>query len=212
MTCAPYREAASARLDGEDPSAVGPGLDEAALDAHLAACPGCASWLEEAARVGRRTRLADASGVPDLTDTIVAAVAAEAPRPRRVELAQAGLAAVAVAQLVLAVSALAGLPHASREVGAWEAALAVGLLAVAARPERAGAFLPFAVAAAAVLVPVAVWDVTAGRAGLLAESGHLLLVAASLLLLGLRRWAAGPGGGGAGAVPSSREDGEGRAA
>jgi len=39
MRCTRFREAISARLDGEDP-----GLPTEQLDAHLAGCPDCRSW------------------------------------------------------------------------------------------------------------------------------------------------------------------------
>ncbi|MGH8867012.1 MAG: zf-HC2 domain-containing protein [Actinomycetes bacterium] len=206
MSCSRYRKALSARVDGEDP-----GLDPEELEEHLVRCAGCRMWEATAAEVTRHARLQDAPVVPDLTDQIVAAVRAEAPRPRRVELAQAGLAAVAVAQLVLSVPALAGLAHASHESAVWEIALAVGLLAAAARPERAATLLPVAAVAVVALVPVVWRDIAAGGTDPVAESGHLLLVAAVVLLVALRRWAGSPGGGTA--APVSRPDGgEGRAA
>jgi predicted anti-sigma-YlaC factor YlaD len=71
MQCAPFREAISARLDGE-PS----GVPAAALDAHLAACPGCTAWADDAALVTRRARLAPAPPVPDLTAAVLAALPA----------------------------------------------------------------------------------------------------------------------------------------
>lgn len=74
MQCTPYREAVSARLDGESP-----GLPAGELDAHLGACPGCAAWARQAELVTRRARLAPAPAVPDLTATVLAALPRELP-------------------------------------------------------------------------------------------------------------------------------------
>ena len=84
MDCRQYREALSARIDGEDT-----GLEAAAVDAHLTACPGCQAWADQAVAVTRRARLAQAEQVPDLTAPIMAALSgaggrAAAGRNRRV--------------------------------------------------------------------------------------------------------------------------------
>ena len=55
MSCQPYREALSARLDDEPL-----GMSQRALDEHLSGCPGCASWADDATDVTRRVRLAPA--------------------------------------------------------------------------------------------------------------------------------------------------------
>ena len=71
MDCTLYREAVSARLDGETT-----GLASAALDEHLAICPACRVWADAAQRVTRRARVGLADPVPDLTDTIMASLVA----------------------------------------------------------------------------------------------------------------------------------------
>jgi predicted anti-sigma-YlaC factor YlaD len=71
MQCVQYREALSARLDGEP---LGVSTDR--LDEHLRDCPECASWYAAAARVTRLIRVAPAPSVPDLSDRILAAAAA----------------------------------------------------------------------------------------------------------------------------------------
>ena len=78
MQCTAYREAISARLDGEPL-----GLPARDLDAHLAGCPGCAAWADDAAAVTRRARLAPAPPVPDLTEAVLAALPRELPRAAR---------------------------------------------------------------------------------------------------------------------------------
>src|SRR4051794_37437274 len=85
MSCAPFREAISARLDGEPL-----GMPASALEGHLAGCAGCGDWATQAAQVTRRARLAAAPPVPDLTATVLAALPRELP----------GVAAAARARLV----------------------------------------------------------------------------------------------------------------
>ena len=65
MDCDALREALSARLDGEDP-----GVDDAALDAHVAGCRACRAWAEDAAALHRLVRVRAADPVPDLTAAI----------------------------------------------------------------------------------------------------------------------------------------------
>jgi len=70
MECSAYREAISARIDGEDG-----GLEMAAVDAHLSACPACRAWADTATTVTRSARLGLAEPVPDLANRIMAAIA-----------------------------------------------------------------------------------------------------------------------------------------
>ena len=56
MQCDRFREAISARIDGEDP-----GLPDGALDAHLEACADCRAWQQRAHAVTRRARLGGSS-------------------------------------------------------------------------------------------------------------------------------------------------------
>ncbi|WP_084557240.1 zf-HC2 domain-containing protein, partial [Couchioplanes caeruleus] len=72
MACERWREMLSAQLDGEDDPA-----DRERVDEHLAGCAGCREWLERAAAVNRLTRTALVADVPDLSDAILAAFAAE---------------------------------------------------------------------------------------------------------------------------------------
>src|SRR5579862_2557465 len=73
MECAAYREAVSARIDGEET-----GLEADTVDAHLAECPACGAWAEAAIAVTRSARVGLAEPVPNLADAIVAAMAASA--------------------------------------------------------------------------------------------------------------------------------------
>ncbi|WP_083802329.1 zf-HC2 domain-containing protein, partial [Micromonospora sp. ATCC 39149] len=151
MTCDDVRVALSARLDGEDPQA-----SSAALDAHTDSCPGCRSWLARAEQVTRLTRLRPVQ-VPDLTASVLSAVAAERAAARatadasvraRRQLLRVAVAVAAVAQLAVALPVLVGGfevgadAHTSREMASFDVALAVGFALAAWRPERARAFLP----------------------------------------------------------------------
>lgn len=55
MRCAQFRTALSTRLDGEPTGLPGPRLDK-----HLARCPGCRTWQEEAEKLRVRTAEAGA--------------------------------------------------------------------------------------------------------------------------------------------------------
>jgi predicted anti-sigma-YlaC factor YlaD len=98
MACQPFRDAISARLDGE-----ALGMPAARLEAHLTGCPACASWAREAEQATRRARLAPAPAVPDLTATVLAALPRELPGAR--EAARAQLVATALRMALLAVGA-----------------------------------------------------------------------------------------------------------
>src|SRR4051812_50133223 len=105
MQCPVYREALSARLDGEPA-----GVPERALDEHVAECPSCAAWADDAALVTRRARLAAAPAVPDLTVRVLQALPRELP----------GAAAAARARLVETALRLALLAVGGAQAGiAW---------------------------------------------------------------------------------------------
>ncbi|HLM04545.1 MAG TPA: zf-HC2 domain-containing protein [Blastococcus sp.] len=205
MQCPEFREASSARLDGEPL-----GMPARALDEHLAGCAGCAAWADDAARVTRRTRLAPAPQVPDLTAAVLAELPRELPgaagaaRSRlagtalrltllTVAVAQAGLAWPALASGTAAMSAPVHMAH---ETGAWNLAVAVAFLAVAAAPWLAVGALPFLGSFAALLVPVTLADLGAGHVHSDRAAAHLLLIAgvalvAALAWRGRRRRSAG---------------------
>jgi predicted anti-sigma-YlaC factor YlaD len=207
MQCPVYREALSARLDGEPL-----GVPERALDEHLAACPSCAAWADDAARVTRRARLATAPVVPDLTAQVLQALPRELPgtaavaRARLAETAlRLALLAVGVAQAGIAWPALAdgsgamSAPvHMAHETGAWNLGLAAAFLAVAAAPRLAAGALPFLGTFAVLLTVVTVRDLGAGHVHLDRAVSHLLLIAGVLLVSAMawrgrrRRTAAAP--------------------
>lgn len=193
MDCDHIREALSARLDGEDPRA-GSGI----LDAHLVGCAPCRRWTAEIELLHRAVRVQAADVVPDLSAAIVAA-APGASTPRLLPGARARLAqpvgavrwslfVVALTQLLLALPVLVlgedveATAHVARELGAFDVALAVGLLVAAWQPARAWGLLPVAAALGLVLVGTAVLGVVDGSASTLGEAHHLLDLAGVALL------------------------------
>jgi predicted anti-sigma-YlaC factor YlaD len=191
--CDLVREMLSARLDGA-PEPVLP----VRLADHLAECTDCRNWQEAAHLLTRRVRLTLAKSVPDQTGRILDAVLADRAAvrpPGRVSprWARVGLVAAALAQLLIIVPALLGNagigvpPHASRELGAFNLALAVGFAAAALRPGRARGMLPLVGAAIMGLVLLAAVDTVTGDTTVLAETPHLIAVAGWFLLYALAR-------------------------
>jgi predicted anti-sigma-YlaC factor YlaD len=210
--CEDVQAALSARLDGEHP-----GLEDTLVDGHVAGCPACVTWL---ARV-RELPVPVVDPPPDLTDRIVAAVAADpvvaADRARRRAATEAyarrqvlriAVAVAAVVQLALAVPVLVGAflstelgPHTGREMASFDVAVAVGFLLAAARPGRARAFVPVALVLAALLATTSGVDLARGVTTVGHEFGHLVAVVQAGLL-----WALGRiGTGTAAPLPRPRE-------
>jgi predicted anti-sigma-YlaC factor YlaD len=186
-----FREALSARMDGEPL-----GMPASELDGHLSACPACAAWADDAARVTRRARLAPAPSVPDLTASVLAALPRELPgmaaaaRSRvvgtavRLLLLAVGVAQAGLAWPVLAtgVGAMSAPVHMARESGAWNLAVGAAFLAVAAAPRLAAGALPFLGTFAVLLVPVTLADLGAGHVHVERAVGHLLVLAGVALV------------------------------
>jgi predicted anti-sigma-YlaC factor YlaD len=191
MSCPTFREAISARLDGEPL-----GMPARELDEHLGRCADCTAWAGNAARVTRRARLAPAPPVPDLTAAVLAALPRELPgagaaaRARLVGTAlRLALLAIAVAQAGLAwpaltsgAAAMSAPIHMAHETGAWNLGVAAAFLAVAAAPRLAAGALPFLGTFAALLVPVTLADLGSGHVHADRAVAHLLLLAGAALV------------------------------
>jgi predicted anti-sigma-YlaC factor YlaD len=191
MTCSAYREAISARLDGE-----ALGMPSRELDDHLAACTGCADWAGEAEVVTRRARLVAAPPVPDLTAAVLGALPRELPgaaAAARARLVDSGLRlallAVGVAQAAFAwpvlstgAGAMSAPVHMVHETGAWNLAVAAAFLAVAAGPRLGAGALPVLGSFTALLLPVTLADLAAGHVHVERAVAHLLLLAGVLLV------------------------------
>jgi predicted anti-sigma-YlaC factor YlaD len=181
MDCDRYREAISARLDGQDT-----GIRKDALETHLAACSECRAFEIEAADAQRALRVAPADAVPDLSARIMSASRAEAPRSvapirydERTDVLRVTLAVIGLIQLAMSIPALvlgddAGMSiHMARHLGSFSVALAVALLVVAWRPERASSLLPVLSVLVLCVVATSVLDVWQGRSTPGAEVGHV---------------------------------------
>ena len=186
-----YRDAISARLDGEPL-----GMPAARLDDHLARCTDCSDWARAAEQVTRRARLASLPPVPDLTTAVLTALPQELPgaaAAARASLLHAtlrlALLAVGVAQaglawpvLVEGTGAISAPLHLAHETGAWNLAVGAAFLAVAAAPRLAAGALPFLGTFAVLLVPVTVADLGAGHVHVERAVAHLLLLAGVALV------------------------------
>lgn len=204
MNCDSAREAISARIDGEEEATAA-----AALDAHLASCPGCRAWEQRAHAATRRVRLTGAFLDHDLTPLVLAAVPARKAwwRPR---LAQRGaLLAIALVQLLIAAPLLvlghdpeAG-AHAAHELGSFDLALAAAFAVGALRPRlSAGLVWPCAIASAG-LVVTALADLFRGQAIGADEVQHLAAVAGAAVLAWQARTVPGAGASPAGQVSAA---------
>lgn len=187
MSCNQYREAASARIDGETAN-----IPDEQLAAHLTGCAECARWYDGAGRITRLIRIGPAEPVPDLTEAILAA---SGPARRRIRpgelLLRIGIAAAAISQAALWWPALAGHDgmahslHVSHESGVWNLALAVAIGWVAARPRYARGLLPMLGAVVAGLVAISSMDLASGAVGVGRIAEHIPAASALLLIAGL---------------------------
>ncbi|MCF6746133.1 hypothetical protein E9529_18010 [Blastococcus sp. KM273128] len=183
--CADFREAISARLDGESLE-----TPVAELDRHLVTCVACADWSSQAAQVTRQARIAPAPSVPDLAAAILAALppspmTAAAVRSRvlgtalRLALLAIGVtqAGVAWPALQRGAGAMSAPVHMAHETGAWNLAVAVAFLAVAAAPRLAAGALPFLASFSVLLGAYTVSDLDGGWVHVERAVLHVLMFA-----------------------------------
>ncbi|WP_422769702.1 zf-HC2 domain-containing protein [Plantactinospora sp. WMMC1484] len=204
MGCEEYREALSARLDGEAHPA-----ERAGVDRHLAVCADCRSWLESATALNRLARTSLVTPPMEIDDRILAA----APGPGRARLAgtlRIALGVVGVAQFLLGAAQIAGIgsathvhglevvlgggpDHLWHESAAWNVALGAGFTWIALRRTRPLGLVPTLTAFVAVLTLLSVNDVIAGRVDPARIFSHGLILAGYVIILGLSRPALEPG-------------------
>ncbi|MCK9921357.1 zf-HC2 domain-containing protein [Frankia sp. AgPm24] len=207
MGCEIWREALSARIDGEEP-----GPAAALIDAHLDQCADCAAWQREAAALARAfDARPDATFAPvDLTHL---AGRVEPRVPPLVLGLRWCLVALGLAQLVLAaleilgVQALTGMSmarhagmaddahaeHLSHESAAWNLAVGVGFLAASVRRNVAAGLVPPLGAFVVVLGLLCVDDLAHGEVSAGRLFSHTFLVAGYLIILALTRLGTDPG-------------------
>jgi predicted anti-sigma-YlaC factor YlaD len=187
VSCAQYREAASAKLDGEASA-----IPDEDLTTHLTGCVACAAWYATAHRITRMARVGPADPVPDLVDAILASTGPIRRRPRRRELPlRIGIALAALTQAVMWWPDLLGRDpmtqsmHVSHESGVWNLALAVAVGWVAARPHYARGLLPMLAAVVVGLVGYSSADLLSGAVGYSRIVEHVPAASALLLIAGL---------------------------
>lgn len=186
--CDAVREAVSAAVDGEDT-----GLSGSEVRRHLDACDGCQRFAAALPGVDRQVAVAGAEPVPDLTASILVALADDraAVVERRQRELRVLVALTGIVQLAIALPVLVGLGgtavHTGRDLGAFELALGAGLLIAAWQPRRAPGVLPIAAVVAVVATFGGVIDLAAGRVTLLAELTHLSEVVGVVALWALTR-------------------------
>lgn len=184
MSCEPFREALSARIDGEATN-----LSERLIHQHLGACVGCRQWAAVVEELALTARLGPPHPVPDLTIRILANLPQPRPVADRWTLpVRWALGAVAVAQILFALLPIlfaahrGATVHISHELGTWDIALAFGFLFVALRPARAWGMLPLVAILVGSLLLISVVDMALGNAVFGRETSHVLeLTGLSLL-------------------------------
>ncbi len=159
MDCLFARTLYSASLDGEGR----PGDDER-WQRHAATCAACRAFVADAEAIHRRVRIVPAEPVPDLTASILHATAQQAapPSPWALRL-RLTLVAIAVVQILIAIPTLLGGEEHSQHLSAFDLALAIGFLWVAARPARAlSGFLPIGTALVVLCAGLSLADAARG--------------------------------------------------
>lgn len=182
MRCTRFREAISARIDGEDP-----GLPTGEIDAHLAECPDCRAWADAAASPALRFPASPADPV-----AVDPALLARLVRPTATAPAHHGLLSTIEWRVVLVIIGLAQVAfawpggflddghasiHLAHELTAWDMGLAAGFLVVAWRPARAWGMLPLVGVLVAAMVVTSGVDLASGHALLGRETVHALALA-----------------------------------
>jgi predicted anti-sigma-YlaC factor YlaD len=183
------------------------GVSATALDQHLASCPDCAGWVQQATSLTRSLRLS-AAGVPDLTEKIMADAVLPVRRVLRRRLAlRLGLGIVGLVQLGLAIPEIGGenvgmqmSVHGSHEAAAWNLAIAIAFFLAALRPRRASGLIAILGAFIGVLLILGIRDFVAGAVTADRLATHLAAtVGLALLVLIDRAERALPPGASAGA-------------
>lgn len=187
-----YREALSARIDGER-EPIPPDV----VDRHLETCAECRSWHSGAQVLRRALVVRAAPELPDLTEAILERISV--PRGARSP-ARIALGVVAAAQLALAAGQLLGVAtgftgmpagsmvqHLAHESSAWNLGLGIGLFWAALRPRAASGQLPLFTGFVLVLTGLSVADVAGGEITAARLLTHVLAVLGAVLLFAVHR-------------------------
>jgi len=182
VTCSKFRDLISSHIDGELSA-----HEHAELEAHLGTCASCHAYQDDAFALRRALRMRAVEPAATLdplaqdpTTDIVGSL-------RGVSVLRWALFVIGGTLVLLNVSAVfsaeAGVAaHLNRHDGVFGTALGIGMLAVAAKPHRAIGLVPLTSAIAVLMIIVAIADLVAGNASLLAEAVHLVQFAGLICL------------------------------
>ncbi len=179
-TCGVMRDLISADADGELSPELAP-----IVEAHVAHCPACGEFAEGAHRVRRLTGLhvPPPAASPEPTVARVSVPDVGKGAWVRIALAAVGLTLLLRGCVLIVAGDLDGASeHVARHLGAFGAALAIGLVYAAWRPERALGLMPLAGVLGLLLAATAVIDVAMRRSDALSEATHLVEVVGIVLL------------------------------
>ena len=180
MDCSSFRDAISARLDGEEA-----GLPGEALDAHLATCADCRAWVSAAGALSAAVSRAPRPDVRLDPALLAALVGPPSGAPR-------GLFSTREWRIMLGVIAAAlfvvvwpgafiteghASVHISHQLTAWDMGLAAGFLVAALMPARAWGMFPLACVLVACMVGASIMDALSGHTLLGTELVHALELA-----------------------------------
>ncbi|WP_238011980.1 zf-HC2 domain-containing protein [Dactylosporangium sp. AC04546] len=200
MECEQYREALSARLDGED-EPIAPAL----VDAHLTGCAACRQWEREAQAVTRLVRLQPLTATPPDTDRLLAgfrAREARNPRKRLVQVLRVLLGVFGMAQFVLGITQAATAAttnhihqagHVFHESAAWNVAIGAGFAWIATRRASPSGALPMLTAFVALLALLSTNDLIAGTVETQRLISHGFVLAGYAIVVALTRPGLDPG-------------------
>jgi predicted anti-sigma-YlaC factor YlaD len=209
--CPAFREALSARLDGEDEP-----IEAALTDAHLRRCADCRAWHEDAATATRLFRVRQVPGQPAGADDLLAALDVHGVLPAGVPSARRHsarrrlvlglrvlLGAFGAAQFMLGIAQVTtaataadlhgdGAGHLWHESAAWNVAIGAGFGWIASRRGRPAGALPMLTAFVALLALLSVNDVLAGRVETERLLSHAFVLAGYAIVVALTRPALDP--------------------
>jgi predicted anti-sigma-YlaC factor YlaD len=195
VECVRYREALSARIDGEDEA-----IDPALVDAHLASCAACRDWEREALAVTRLVRLQPMPASPPPVSRLMAGFPKQ--RRRLVLVLRALLGAFGAAQFVLGITQAAsaatathlhGSGHVFHESAAWNVAIGAGFAWIATRRATPAGALPMLTAFVALLALLSTSDLMAGTVETTRLISHGFVLAGYAIVIALSRPALDPG-------------------
>lgn len=165
-SCDHWREALSARADGEDP-----GIAEYLLDEHLQECNDCSSFFLFVPEL-KRSAMVPAPHIPDVSPRVVRGIRVGG-HPWRTMIARSLLGVCAIEIMVFAAFDLISSSHDARHLGAFSSSIGVAMALVAFRPTRAAMLIPVAAVLGLALVVGALIDVSSGQIPLMSEAAHL---------------------------------------